>query len=187
MPCIKPIRLQRLTGSDAAIVPCGKCPECLRHKANELAVRIVREVDTSKDFYFVTLTYDNGKLPVAMSAFDVNLDTGEFNGVGDPLVLRPNAKNRPIINEFLENADYEIVYSNGKAVKKFRPYFTYVDGRYVCLYHSVCNSDVQKFLKRVRKKLGPGKHFKYVLVPEYGGNTFRPHYHILLIGLSKRT
>lgn len=44
--------------------------------------------------------------------------------------------------------------------------------------------DVQLFLKRLRKSLytlyGTYKLLKYVITSEYGGNTHRPHYHILL-------
>lgn len=37
-------------------------------------------------------------------------------------------------------------------------------------------SDVVKFIKRLRKYLF-GYNFKYYIVSEYGGKTFRPHYH----------
>lgn len=37
--------------------------------------------------------------------------------------------------------------------------------------------DVQKFFKRLRKA---GYYAKYICVGEYGGETFRPHYHLLL-------
>lgn len=44
--------------------------------------------------------------------------------------------------------------------------------------------DVQLFLKRLRKalslKYGTYKLLKYIVTSEYGGNTRRPHYHVLL-------
>lgn len=40
--------------------------------------------------------------------------------------------------------------------------------------------DVQNFYKRLRKKLGPFRHFT---VGEYGEQTLRPHYHAILFGL----
>lgn len=40
-------------------------------------------------------------------------------------------------------------------------------------------ADVQKYFKRLRKA---GAHLRYYAVGEYGSNTFRPHYHIILFG-----
>lgn len=41
--------------------------------------------------------------------------------------------------------------------------------------------DLQRFFKRLRKNC-PGYPFKYLAIGDYGENTFRPHYHALLIG-----
>lgn len=48
---------------------------------------------------------------------------------------------------------------------------------------TLCPSDAQKFLKRLRKAIHPHK-IRYYLVGEYGDRTFRPHYHLCLYGLS---
>ena len=39
--------------------------------------------------------------------------------------------------------------------------------------------DVQLFFKRLRKKIQPHK-IRYFLTSEYGGTTYRPHYHFIL-------
>lgn len=43
--------------------------------------------------------------------------------------------------------------------------------------------DVQDFLKRLRKFIAP-KKLRYFLAGEYGDLTFRPHYHMILFGLT---
>lgn len=50
---------------------------------------------------------------------------------------------------------------------------------------SLIKRDVQNFCKRFRKWLSenhPGSKIKYYACGEYGSNTFRPHYHILILG-----
>lgn len=47
---------------------------------------------------------------------------------------------------------------------------------------SVNKRDVQLFIKRVRKKYG--KNVKYIASAEYGKRTHRPHYHVILFGVS---
>lgn len=42
-------------------------------------------------------------------------------------------------------------------------------------------TDVQKFMKRLRKS--GQKNIKYYAVGEYGGDTMRPHYHIIILNL----
>lgn len=48
----------------------------------------------------------------------------------------------------------------------------------------VSKRDCQLFFKRFRKLIYPFK-VRYFLVSEYGSNTFRPHYHIILFGFPR--
>lgn len=62
-----------------------------------------------------------------------------------------------------------------------RDFYTYrrcerTDGPCV---NGVSKIDVQKFLKRLRKSIQPFK-IRYFLVSEYGPETLRPHYHMIL-------
>lgn len=45
----------------------------------------------------------------------------------------------------------------------------------------LCKHDVQTFLKRLRKRIGK---LRYYVCGEYGENTHRPHYHMVLFGVS---
>lgn len=45
----------------------------------------------------------------------------------------------------------------------------------------LCKSDLQKFFKRLRKRRSDYP-FRYIAIGDYGENTFRPHYHALLLG-----
>ena len=47
---------------------------------------------------------------------------------------------------------------------------------------SLSRRDLQLFLKKLRKRHEP-ERFKFFASGEYGGNTMRPHYHVMLFGL----
>ena len=49
--------------------------------------------------------------------------------------------------------------------------------------NSVHKDEVQRFMKRLRKAVYPDK-VRYFLCGEYGGQFGRPHYHVILFGLS---
>lgn len=49
------------------------------------------------------------------------------------------------------------------------------------LHMSLRKDDLQRFIKRLRKRL-PDVHLMYYAAGEYGGKTLRPHYHMILFG-----
>lgn len=51
------------------LVPCGKCPMCIRRRSREWAFRITQESKQYLHSYFVTLTYANEHLPVTANRF----------------------------------------------------------------------------------------------------------------------
>lgn len=184
--CVRPISLKKLTGYDSAIVPCGKCPECLAHRANDLSVRVVREAQYLGNFFLVTFTYDNEHIPLVMSDYVVDMETGEESFID-------NHKAYGDRQVFFDNAPFTWqVNKEGKKCKRYEPYLIYsdTDGRFLYnrfVYFSVDNSYFQKFMKSSRiyyqRHFGELPKFKYLAVPEYGGVTYRPHIHCLFFGL----
>lgn len=72
MPCYAPVNvsIRRKSGvsgargaSDRLDVSCGKCLGCRSDQARQWAIRMVHESQVRFPSYFVTLTYDNEKLP----------------------------------------------------------------------------------------------------------------------------
>ena len=59
---------------------------------------------------------------------------------------------------------------------------TYQD-KYLPENCSLVKTDLQKFFKRLRKRIRPRK-IKYFACGEYGEKTYRPHYHAIVYGLS---
>ena len=44
------------------LIPCGKCPNCVKRKSQEWTSRLLKEKENFKYCYFVTLTYDDKHL-----------------------------------------------------------------------------------------------------------------------------
>ena len=57
MRCVNPIQL-----ANKAIVPCGKCPNCLQSRAYAWAFRLMVEERLSDSSHFITLTYNDSNL-----------------------------------------------------------------------------------------------------------------------------
>lgn len=163
------------------LVPCGKCIECLKRKQNDLAVRCVREAERCGSMVFLTLTYDNDRLPVSCATELVDKETGEVFLEEKPSII--------------SNDDVRAAVLSQVASKTPR-YFSIADDDYDArcarLYTftpSLCRSDFRLYLKRgrVRYERTHGQklpEFKYVAVGEYGPKTCRPHMHVAFFGLN---
>lgn len=66
--CISPFRTKNNNG-DYELVPCGKCPNCLKRKISGWSFRLMQEHKVSKNGYFITLTYDTTTVPISKSGF----------------------------------------------------------------------------------------------------------------------
>ena len=75
--CLAPITLWRnyatMDNKKTDIVPCGKCPKCLKRKQNAWAFRLQCQTRVSISSAFITLTYEDEKLPLSYNGLP-NLD-----------------------------------------------------------------------------------------------------------------
>lgn len=81
MGCLTPIRIkakQKIKDGNWAgvvkedgysVVPCGKCPECKKKRANAWIFRLLKEERIHLNSYFVTLTYDNNNVPISKNGY----------------------------------------------------------------------------------------------------------------------
>lgn len=172
--CLHPISIPKVTGVTARILRCGQCPACLRQKQNEFAVRAIRQMQDRKPA-FLSFTYDNEHCPIQFTKFRFDEDTGEYFIEKD---IRRDSS-------FFQRAKYEIHYNkNGCPVKRYFPIFNEYTGALTYQYPSVYYEDLKLAIKRFRIK-HPGVLTDFTIVPEYGSIGFRPHYHMLVYGLSE--
>lgn len=75
MHCLTPITLYRKDGHRIGkeyrtdVVPCGKCPACLKRRQSGWVFRLEQEQKRSFSSAFLTLTYDNKYLPISENGF----------------------------------------------------------------------------------------------------------------------
>lgn len=146
-------------------VNCGKCNCCLSAYKSAWTTRLDNEVKSSAYSLFFTLTYDNAHIPTLTLSNNV-LHSNRTSD--DDIIL----------------CDYGI---NNPYLPKIQNYESDTETIGYC-----SKSDVQKFFKRLRRKVeydqkkiitNIPKHFRefrYFVTAEYGPNTYRPHYHGLL-------
>lgn len=156
------------------LAPCRVCPDCLQEKANRFTMRI-RLFQQYQSIglvpYFILLHYDNLHVP-----YIDNKSSVECNYIN---VYRGYGKNikhlKPLCN--CKQTDKVIDDINGFNNLRRHPYTRHVTG---ILYYR----DIQNFMKRFRIRLkrdyGITSKVHFFAAGEYGGETKRPHWHLLL-------
>lgn len=179
MNCLHPFTrryLDALTGQEKTVLcPCGKCVNCLHKEQDSWAIRLTESARYHKRMIFDTLTVS----PIAMPYIDLlnglNLNfkkQDSYDKFRDMLV-----KSYDVAREFyphMSKESWKIISKNGGRLLYFP------------------KSEVQDWLKRGRiamqrdyaKKGLTAPKFEYFLVQEYGAKTSRPHFHILVFGLT---
>ena len=87
-------------------VPCGTCPECLKRKQDDLAVRVITEMNHGESAHFLTLTYDNDHIPFAGALWYQENETAEPYPLEKPqIIVRNRYSDQDIFGRFL-GVDY---------------------------------------------------------------------------------
>lgn len=163
--CLNPISrsyVNYLGSRKSAACACGHCLECAQKYQNDWSFRLSCESIYWQHVYFVTLTYENEYLPLQTIVDDTYLAAAN-----DFVKTLPPTKSRV---KFLRNPNNKDILNvlTGSQIGDFLP--------------EVNKTDCQLYLKRLREslRLKFNSFIKFFLCSEYGPNTFRPHYHLLI-------
>lgn len=159
-------------------VKCGKCPACVQQKAAARANRIRNSSRYGYIALFVTLTYANEFIPyVYRHNVQKDVDIPIYRDSTARLLksgifkFNPGTKVVDVIN-----SDFDDFGNSLSLCKDLKNYYGRIG---VCYY-----PDLQDFLKRLRINLQ--RHYEinfplsYFACSEYGGRSYRPHFHLLI-------
>lgn len=150
--CLNPLRITNKYTHEKLFVGCGKCALCKANKGFRYSSLCEMEAAKSFQVVFSTLTYAPEYLP-----------TFRIESVG-----------HDHYDCFTHHGEYlgTVEYGNLSKITKL------IDKCGTSSYlPTVSKTDVQKFLKRLRKNYG--KKVRYFICAEYGPKSFKPHYHVL--------
>ncbi|QCS35994.1 replication initiator protein [Capybara microvirus Cap1_SP_82] len=165
--CFHPIKVYTPQGEK--YVPCGQCPACLRMKSSQNVDNIVGFAqDNATDFpymYFITLTYSNENLPLALyDAINNNISPISSQDFG------------------IRNGKTYSCYASPKTLNNAKKLGSLHHSKEHSYYVPVLNrKHIQLFIKTLRNNLDYEKEeIKHYCVGEYGPRHLRPHYHIII-------
>lgn len=161
-------------------VKCGHCESCLMEKANRRMMRLYDEYSPNHLAFFVTLTYKRYACPY----FRVEDYLNKLN----PLPLYRDCRiqrtfgDSKIVNEIDHLEDVYVDYSSFWSSNPLHNLKTLAHRDHqigVCYYR-----DLQLFHKRLniilKRNFNYHGYFKAYNCSEYGENTLRPHFHLLI-------
>lgn len=163
--------------------PCGTCPTCLTKKSSQNTIKCVSETMRHKYVYLVNLDYKNLFIP-KMHVDRVSDTLYKFTSIPRRQITGLDnyesfdffySCNTPDDHKFLSNFLNKCFLRTRQTQEPFvdRQTISFIDWK-----------DIQLFFKRLRfkiyKKIGYYAPLYYYAVSEYGTNTYRAHFHILL-------
>lgn len=160
MDCLSPITIKKAQsqGNGFLTVPCGKCYPCLSRKRSEWSFRLSQELRTAKSAYFVTMTYDDGSIPYTY------MDSPPSDETFDGEKAEELQSQYHSLAPTLVKKHCQLFLKRLRALNKNQVIYTNGD-------------DVRQIDRTVWPPI------RYFLTGEYGENTNRPHYHIIIFNL----
>lgn len=169
-------------------VPCGHCVSCLKRRQNDYATRLYRECKDGAPMWFLTLTYRDAKLPLSINYNDYDVETGEqLNHFSE--VMLPKYYDSAIIHEFRGEIISQKSTPNARYLRYECDSHSSDFVRYCEITPSLNRLDVRNWLKKSRiqyeRSFGEKLKFRYGFCGEYGPKGCRPHYHMIILDLTK--
>lgn len=163
--CEHPKKIRTRDGR-SMVVSCGKCLSCIVQRQKSKTLVCNEQEKLYKYTHFVTLTYAPEYVPKAEVLY---LTTEPINGR----------------RQYVELYDVDDGLFLGSAHCPHHKVKAVVSRSGDGYLHYARYSDVQKFIKRLRRKIDlnnlyKNEKIKYYCVSEYGPRNFRPHFHLLL-------
>lgn len=101
------------------LVPCSKCPSCIRRRASSWTFRLMQEEKRSTSAKFVTLTYNTDKVPISPNGF-MTLKKSDLQNFFKRLRKTSNEKIKYYaVGEYGENKErphYHFIIFNAKEI-----------------------------------------------------------------------
>lgn len=187
--CLHPKRTFNKYTNEWIVVPCCRCAACAKSKATKYVSMINNMSENSAGVYFITLTFSPKCLPVAELTLDNNCVQGicHFSKCQTVIVMR-----KPVLQKETRLFPYTESFFDSTPFKFSKADMAFFEKGMPCLNNSsflgrgrfgVLNRAYPvNFIKRLRSYLYAfsALDFKYFVVAEYGTQSLRPHYHVVL-------
>lgn len=177
--CTSPIAIHR--GSSVFLYPCRKCECCQVSRQKSLATMLALEESHAKYCYMVNPTYDDANVPAVRVPRDA-----DFGSLAEFEVITPRLKDDKYFEPYVVDYDVDIQKSIVQLCEQRDEYSRLYSRSHKFVPHDVIYllhyPDIQRFIKRFRiyAKRKFEASVRYYVIGEYGTNSLRPHWHLLL-------
>lgn len=187
--CLHPKRTFNKYTHEWLVVPCCRCSACAKSKSTKYVSMINNMSQNSAGVYFITLTFSPDCLPVAQLTLDDNTVQGTCYFSKCQTVI---VKRKPVLQKETRLFPYTETFNDSTPFNFSKADLAFYEKGMPCINNSsflgkgrfgVLNRAYPiNFIKRLRFYLYAfsSLDFKYFLVAEYGSQSLRPHYHVVL-------
>lgn len=177
--CTSPIAIHR--GNSVFLYPCRKCECCQVSRQKSLSTQLALEESHAKYCYMVNPTYDDEHVPAVRVPYDA-----DFGSLAEFEVITPRLKSDKYFEPYVIEYDVDIQKSIVQLCEQRDEYSRLYSRTHKFVPHDVIYllhyPDIQRFIKRFRiyAKRKFEASVRYYVIGEYGTNSLRPHWHLLL-------